>query len=424
MHKTKLEHTKWIVNAHITFNVIKSPYFQSALDGLAAIGHNFKGPSYNGAKIYLLADLKKERLYYLNKDSCLSFVSPQPHSSSSSSSSFFVDDVYIPSLLFDRLTLFISESCEETLMKLRRIIVSLQNEIDKRDHKLFEMECKHSDTLDCLQKLIMRLTEKTNYKERCLLEMECKYNEALSMVEKLKNDKDEPREGCCNVMLLFCSPPKKNQKKDLPQMKDMVVDSNHNMECLKEEHGKITKQLEESKALNELQQKNFIEEIQKLRRELHNQSDVESDEGSAGNLNTAITTFQNQLKDKMEYLERVENLNSFLVVKEQEYKQELLDARKESINSLQDMFCSRSQLGIKRLGELDPKPFRDSCSQKYSNEPWQEISAMLCSSWEDNLKNSAWHPFKITEVNGVLQVTKSIRSYRASEAIDLWRKNV
>ncbi|RYR65432.1 hypothetical protein Ahy_A03g011363 isoform B [Arachis hypogaea] len=302
-----------------------------------------------------------------------------------------------------------SESCEETLMKLRRIIVSLQNEIDKRDHKLFEMECKHSDTLDCLQKLIMRLTEKTNYKERCLLEMECKYNEALSMVEKLKNDKDEPREGCCN---------------DLPQMKDMVVDSNHNMECLKEEHGKITKQLEESKALNELQQKNFIEEIQKLRRELHNQSDVESDEGSAGNLNTAITTFQNQLKDKMEYLERVENLNSFLVVKEQEYKQELLDARKESINSLQDMFCSRSQLGIKRLGELDPKPFRDSCSQKYSNEPWQEISAMLCSSWEDNLKNSAWHPFKITEVNGVLQVTKSIRSYRASEAIDLWRKNV
>ncbi|KAL1327312.1 factor of DNA methylation 1 [Arachis hypogaea] len=286
-----------------------------------------------------------------------------------------------------------SESCEETLMKLRKIIVSLQNEIDKRDHKLFEMECKHSDTLDCLQKLIMRLTEKINYKERCLLEMECKYNEALSMVEKLKNDKDEPREGCCNGILYS----------DLPQMKDMVVDLNHNMECLKEEHGKITKQLEESKALNELQQKNFIEEIQKLRRELHNQSDVESDEESAGNLNTAITTFQNQLKDKMEYLERVENLNSFLVVKEQEYKQELLDARKESINSLQDMFGSRSQLGIKRLGELDPKPFRDSCSQKYSNEPWQEISAMLCSSWEENLKNSAWHPFKITEVNGVLQ---------------------
>ncbi|MED6219117.1 hypothetical protein PIB30_032958 [Stylosanthes scabra] len=281
-----------------------------------------------------------------------------------------------------------SDSCEETLRKLRRIIVSLQNEIDKRDLKMLEMETKHRGTLDTLKKLIMRLTDNIDCKERCLLEMECKYNEALSMIEKLKNDKHEPHEGRGN---------------DLLQMKDMVVDLNHDMECLKEEHGKITNQLEESKALNELQQKNFIEEIQKLRRELQDQSHVESDEGSAENLNTAIATFRNQLKDKMEYLEKVENLNSFLVVKEQEYKQELIDARKESIDSLQDVFSCRSQLRIKRMGELDPKPFQDSCSQKYSNGPWQEISAMLCSSWEDNLKNSAWHPFKITEVNGILQ---------------------
>jgi len=34
----------------------------------------------------------------------------------------------------------------------------------------------------------------------------------------------------------------------------------------------------------------------------------------------------------MEYLELVENLYSFLVVKEQQYRQELHDARKECIN--------------------------------------------------------------------------------------------
>lgn len=65
-----------------------------------------------------------------------------------------------------------------------------------------------------------------------------------------------------------------------------------------------------------------------LQSELQDQSHVES----GCNLNTQITNFRNQLKDKMEYLEHVENLYSSLVVKEHQYKQELLDSRKESIN--------------------------------------------------------------------------------------------
>ena len=43
-------------------------------------------------------------------------------------------------------------------------------------------------------------------------------------------------------------------------MKVMVSDMNHEMECLKQELGKLA----ESEALNDLQQKNFIEEIQKV----------------------------------------------------------------------------------------------------------------------------------------------------------------
>ncbi|XP_057431824.1 factor of DNA methylation 2-like [Lotus japonicus] len=110
---------------------------------------------------------------------------------------------------------------------------------------------------------------------------------------------------------------------------------NHDIECLKIENWRLSKQLEDSKALNDQQEKNFIEEIQK---------------------------------------------------------------------SLKDMFRGRSQLGIKRMGELDPKPFQTFCSQKYSCEQWQDISAKLCSSWEENLKDSAWHPFKTIEVNVIPQV--------------------
>lgn len=275
-------------------------------------------------------------------------------------------------------------SFEEALNRQGRVIVSLQNEIDNKNLKLKELEHKHRETVTCMRNLIIGLTENINSLYLHSKEMECKYNESLNMVQKLTNERDKLRAGC---------------QKELQQMKVMNFDLNHTMECLKNEHEELIKQLEKSKALNNLQEQNFAEEIQKLKRELQYQNHVESD----GNLNTQITAFRNQLKDKLERLDDVENLCSSLIVKERQHNQELLDARKESINSLRDMFGGRSQLGIKRMGELDPKPFQDFCSQKYSSEQWQEISAKLCSSWEEIVKNPDWHPFKRIEVNGILE---------------------
>ncbi|XP_072076608.1 uncharacterized protein [Arachis hypogaea] len=60
VHKAKLGLAKWIVDAHIPFNAIQSPYFQPALDGVASIGPGFKGPSYDEIRVHLLADLKRE----------------------------------------------------------------------------------------------------------------------------------------------------------------------------------------------------------------------------------------------------------------------------------------------------------------------------------------------------------------------------
>ncbi|XP_072086975.1 uncharacterized protein [Arachis hypogaea] len=59
-HKVKLGLARWIIDARIPFNAIQSPYFQPALDGVAAIGPGFKGPSYDEMRVHLLADLKKE----------------------------------------------------------------------------------------------------------------------------------------------------------------------------------------------------------------------------------------------------------------------------------------------------------------------------------------------------------------------------
>ncbi|XLU30656.1 hypothetical protein S245_066722, partial [Arachis hypogaea] len=60
VHKTKLGLAKWIIDARIPFNAIQLPYFQPALDGVAATGPGFKGPSYDEMRVHLLADLKIE----------------------------------------------------------------------------------------------------------------------------------------------------------------------------------------------------------------------------------------------------------------------------------------------------------------------------------------------------------------------------
>ncbi|XP_065860374.1 factor of DNA methylation 1-like isoform X2 [Euphorbia lathyris] len=83
--------------------------------------------------------------------------------------------------------------------------------------------------------------------------------------------------------------------------------------------------------------------------------------------------------------------------------QELQDARKESICGLQETLSNRTTLGIKRMGELDPKAFVKSCKRKFSDEDWGERAAELCSTLEEYLKDPNWHPLKMQTVEGQLQ---------------------
>ena len=51
---------RWFFDACIPLNAIQSPYFQPALDAIAAIGPGFKAPSYYDLRVNLLGDCKKE----------------------------------------------------------------------------------------------------------------------------------------------------------------------------------------------------------------------------------------------------------------------------------------------------------------------------------------------------------------------------
>lgn len=54
-------------------------------------------------------------------------------------------------------------------------------------------------------------------------------------------------------------------------------------------------------------------------------------------------------------------------------------------------------IGIKLMGDLDPKPFIDACKIKYGSDDYEIKAAQLVTSWEEEIKKTSWHPFKIID---------------------------
>ncbi|XP_074574646.1 factor of DNA methylation 1-like isoform X1 [Curcuma longa] len=98
--------------------------------------------------------------------------------------------------------------------------------------------------------------------------------------------------------------------------------------------------------------------------------------------------------------EELESLNNALIKKERESNDELQAARKELVTGLEDLLTGRTLIGIKRMGELDEKAFQNVARKKFKSDEADIKAAELCSSWQEELKNPSWHPFKVVVRNG------------------------
>ena len=67
---------------------------------------------------------------------------------------------------------------------------------------------------------------------------------------------------------------------------------------------------------------------------------------------------------------------------------------------LRDSTSARTFIGVKRIGDLDNKPFLDATKRKFSDEEAQEKALELCSLWDSYLRDPSWHPFKIINDEG------------------------
>lgn len=59
---------------------------------------------------------------------------------------------------------------------------------------------------------------------------------------------------------------------------------------------------------------------------------------------------------------------------------------------------ARAHIGIKRMGEIDPKTFEAECKLKFPDD--YEFKALeLCSLWQEKLKDPDWYPFKVVRID-------------------------
>ncbi|KAL8208607.1 hypothetical protein R6Q57_008019 [Mikania cordata] len=114
-----------------------------------------------------------------------------------------------------------------------------------------------------------------------------------------------------------------------------------------------------------------------------------------------MESIQENLKEKEEELEALEDLNQTLIIKERLSNDELVEARKELINGLKESTAhGRAFICVKRMGELDEKPFVAAAKRHSSRKEGLEDAIKSASMWESYLRDPNWHPFKIITVGG------------------------
>ncbi|KAA8539472.1 hypothetical protein F0562_026164 [Nyssa sinensis] len=272
--------------------------------------------------------------------------------------------------------------------KARSLVVSLAKEVDVKNQRLWEMERNCSETSATLDRMIaekdrlhqayvdemrkMQFIGLQNEKLKCKLECQMEKMHFIGLEnEKLKNELE-------------------SQRKELEQR---------------------AKELEKREAENNLERKNLLVEKEKLKA----QNPVESDYG----LTIQMDDLREDLAEKVDELHDMETLNQTLILRERMSNHELQEARKELINVVRDVLDGAT-VGVKRMGEVDQKPFQDACLHKYSSEDWEVRSMELCSFWQENVSDPSWHPFKKTIEDGKLQEIIDDNDSKLKELRSLW----
>ncbi|XVE99579.1 hypothetical protein REPUB_Repub03eG0211600 [Reevesia pubescens] len=250
-----------------------------------------------------------------------------------------------------KLTAWEQKKADENVMKLAE---DLKRQNEELQYRVIQLEKELEDVEALNRTLIVRDFQSNNELQEARKKMinNAVQNSAVQLAALEHKRADE------NVMKLA-----EDQKRQKEELHNRII--------------QLEKQLDKKQAL-EL-------EIEQLRRSL--------------NVIRHMEASLKELREKEGELEDAEALNQTLIVREHKSNNELQEARKELINGLKER-SNRAQIGVKRMGELDSKPFLEAMNRRYNEELAEERASEHCSLWEEYLRDPGWHPFKRIKLEG------------------------
>ncbi|KAJ6720453.1 RIBONUCLEASE P SUBUNIT P38 [Salix viminalis] len=314
----------------------------------------------------------------------------------------------------------ISDLIEEEARKQDKLVSNLTNVIETKNRHLKEMELRCSETSASLNILVQE-------KEKLLHA----YNEEIRKIQtgardhfqKILNDHEKIKsqlESHKKELEMRGSELEKREAKNESDRqilseeieKNAVRNSSLDLAALEQQKADedVLKLAEDQKRQKEELHKRIIRlekqldakqalelEIERLRGALNVMKHME-DDGDVEVLRKMDVIIKS-LREKEGELNDLEALNQTLIVRERKSNDELQEARKELINGLKEI-SNRAHIGVKRMGELDSKPFLEAMKRKYNNEEAEDRASEICSLWEEYLKDPDWHPFKVVMIDG------------------------
>ncbi|KAF8103075.1 hypothetical protein N665_0188s0034 [Sinapis alba] len=271
---------------------------------------------------------------------------------------------------------------EETI-SLRRVLM----EKDTLD-KTYKEETKRMQefsqrNIDRILKEKEMLSKKLEYRMKDLKtwSKELDKKQALTELERQKLEEEKKKNDAVNSSLQLAS---LEQKKTDDRVLRLVEEHKRK----KEEA--LNKILQLEKELNSKQKLQM--EIQELKGKLQVMKHREDEDDE--DVKKKMKEMNEELEEKCSELQDLEDTNSALMIKERQSNDEIQEARQELITGLRILLNDRTNIRIKRLGELDEKPFMKACKERFKGEEAEVQYAMLCSKWQEHLKDSGWYPFK------------------------------
>ncbi|KAI3875579.1 hypothetical protein MKX03_021481 [Papaver bracteatum] len=288
----------------------------------------------------------------------------------------------------------------EYVRKNEQLVTNLVHLVDEKNDNLEQVQLKFTETSYSLKNLAAQHDELNKKYNQETLKMQQDQKERLekmsyvreeleAKLEAQKQDLKMQREELENVKAQNES----DREKLAEEIRKNAV-KNSNLEMAEMEQTKsdqnVLRIAEEQKRAKEARLRERIEEEKKFDAKDKLVLEVEQLTGKMKAL-THMAADDEDLE-----LKKID-LNQTLLLKERQSNDELQEARKVLIEELYEI-GNGGAIGVKRMGELDPKPFQNAFMRKYSSDEAGLKAAKLCTTWQKYLGDSNWFPYVTVKV--------------------------